>query len=160
MKQSVKTPKNKKQKDTQMPLHLRYSGIRVLDVLRFKISRTAVLLDHFSFWRSPLLWLIIFINITVSYLCLAYLFRRPDLPPAIPLLYFSHETSTVQVTQSTVYTLFFAHLVVQALVLYSAARLFYKVKHVSFFILISALLTAFLFYTTILKSILLTLPVP
>lgn len=150
--------KNKKQKEPQLHLGLEYTGNKTLERIRYKSRKFFIFLDQFAFWRSPLLWLFLFVNIVIGYLFFTSFHSASNLPPTIPLLYYLPSAKSIIVPTDYVPMTFGIHWILQAVCIYLAAKQFYRLKLFSNFILLSATLSSLLFFVAIFKSITVTLP--
>lgn len=158
MNQSEK--KSKREKEPQLRLGLEYSGNKLFDYLRYRINKWIIVLDQFSFWRSPLLWLVIFMNGTFTYGVFHLLLTERSFPPTIPLLYYLPDPSAALFSVTQIPYLILFYLIGQAILVYLSARLFYRAKDLSSFTLFTASLITLLFFVTLYKSILLIRPAP
>lgn len=149
--------KNKEDKEKQLPLEIEYKGNKTFERLHYKSSKIFVILDQFAFWRSPLLWLLIFVNLGLSYAFL-HLYYSVDTPPAIPFLYYIPDDNDVLVPTVSLPLFLLAHSVLQFICVYISAKMYYKLKHYSRFIILASILVTLFFYTTMFKSLMLTLP--
>jgi hypothetical protein len=149
---------DKKQREKQLSLGIEYRGNKTVERIHYKSRRIFLLLDQFAFWRSPLLWLLIFVNAGLGYLFLS-LFFSADTPPTIPLMYYLANESDALVPAISLPFFVAAHFVLQAAGVYVAGRMYYKLKQYSRFLLMASIVVTMLFYATMFKSLTLTLPI-
>ena len=149
---------SKKNDKPQMSLGLEYSGNRLLQFLSFRTKKYVNIIEQFSYWRSPLVWLLIFLNVVFAYSLISFVSGTAGIPPEIPLFPFSPQIDGVMFDTSLVSTLVIIFGLTQFIVILISFRLYYKLKDLSQFVLaISALLTV-LFFLALYKSIEITLP--
>lgn len=149
--------KDKEEKEKQLPLNIEYKGIKTFERLHYRSSKIFAILDQFAFWRSPLLWLLIYVNLLLSYIFLRH-YYTVDTPPTIPLLYYLPNDNDILVSSSSLPLFLLAHSVLQFTGIYISAKMYYKLKQYSKFIILASLLVTLFFYTAMFKSLILTLP--
>lgn len=147
---------NHKDSDPQLPLGLSFKSSRLIEYLKYRVNKVLVFLDEISFWRLPVLYFVLFIDGTVAYWIIFTVLRWHQLPPQIPILYFSPQVNTLTAT-SDILTLFLFLMVLHVLAIYVSAKLFYKFRQLSVFLLIGCVLSSVLYFLTLYKSISLTL---
>lgn len=151
------TPRPPK-KEPQLVLGLKYSENRFLRFFLYRAQKFTLLLDQLSFWRSPILWLLIFTNGMLFYLLYPSLISE-KLPPGIPIFNYALTTNSVLFPSENLFYFLGAFLGAQLFSVYIASRTYYRLKQLSLFILLSSILSTFLFGVTMYKSISLTLPI-
>jgi hypothetical protein len=149
--------KDKEEKEKQLPLEIEYKGNKTFERLHYKSSKLFIILDQFAFWRSPLLWLLIFVNIGLAY-GFMHLYLSIEAPPAVPLLYYLSDDKDIPVPALSLPLFLLVHSVLQCTGVYVSARMYYKLKQYSRFIMLASILVTLLFYATMFKSLTLTLP--
>lgn len=149
---------NKKDvKDPQLSLGLSFRNSRLAEYLRYKITKLLILLDEVSFSRLPILYLVIFIDATLGYWLYFVVLRSRQLPPYLPILYFSPQVNTLTATNDLL-NLFFFLIALHLLSIYVSSKIFYKLRQLSNLLLLCCVLTSILFFITTYKSASLSLP--
>lgn len=151
------TPKNRN-KEPQLALGLKYSENRIIRFILYRARRISLILDQLTFWRSPVLWLLLFLNGVLIYSLLPLL-TSDKLPPDVPIFYYGLTTETILFPSDWLEYLFAGFLATQFVSILVSSGLYYRLKQLSFFILLSSILTTFLFGITVFKSVTLTLPI-
>ncbi len=151
---------SKSKSEPQLQLGLHFSGLRLLEYIRFRFKKLLIFLDQLSFWRAPALWLIFFLNGTASYMLFNTIrSERSVLPPNIPLLFFADTTYGSLLSTDSLMHVLIIQLLFQLLIVILAFRISLRLKQLSKFMLIISILSSTLFYITLYKSLWLTLPI-
>lgn len=149
--------KSSKESDPQLSLGLSFKDLRLVEYARYRISKTLIMLDEVSFWRLPVLYFMICIDLTVGYWLYFSVIRSGLLPPFIPILYYAPQVDTITASND-ILGLYFFLIALHILLVYVASKLFYRLRPLSVLVLLGCILTTLLFTVTIYKSASLTLP--
>ncbi|MEA3357114.1 MAG: hypothetical protein U9Q67_01650 [Patescibacteria group bacterium] len=150
-------PKNN-QTQPQMDMDLKLSGIPFLQRLRFRSKKMSRLLDQFIYWRSALLWFVIFINTALPLLMTAFLYKHiRNLPSEVILLHFSQDTEYRFINTSDLTIVILVNLFIQCGAAIIGSKLYFKLKQVSILILLCSILSAILTYISIYKTLMMFL---
>lgn len=155
----MKIPSKRRKKPIQIDLDLEYKGIAFFQRLRLKVKRISLILDQFSFWRSALLWFVIFINTALSIYTTVFIYNNQEiLPPTIPLLSFiqNPEQQFIKITQISL--IIIGNLTIQFISIIISARNFFKLKYISHMILVSSLISTIILFISIYKTLIMVLP--
>jgi hypothetical protein len=147
----------KTESDPQLSLGLSFKDARLLEYIRYRVSKLMIVLDEISFWRLPSLYLVLFVDGTIAYWLFFSILKGHELPPVIPILNFSPQVDTLTAT-GDILTLFFFLIVLHILSVYVSGKLFYRFRHLSVLLLSGCVLSSILYVLTVYKTISLTLP--
>ena len=143
--------------DPQLALGLSFKGSRLLEFMKYKVGKFMILLDEVSYWRQPLLYLIMFIDGILGYWLFSIVLRSGLLPPKVPLLFYSVKTDTLIRSNDTLF-LFLFLLALHVLAIYISSKLFYRFRQLSTFILLACCFSSIIFFISVYKSLSLTFP--
>ena len=150
----------RKNDEPQIKMGLKFSGSKVLEYLRHRLRTVTTLLDQYTFWRSPILWLILFMNVVFTYVILTQILKTNLLPPSIPLFYYTSKSAPLLIEVDIIPYIIVIYLSLQMIGIFVASKLYFRLKTLSTFTLLVCILATFLFYLALYKSITLTLPLP
>ena len=151
--------KTKNQSKPQLKLGLGYSGSKFFQFISYRIKRYVVLLEQFSYWRSPLVWLLIFLNVVFSYAIISFSSSAHSLPPEISLFHYAGRLQDILFDSSLIPILVVIFGLIQFIVLLISSHIHYKLRDLSQFILAISVLLTILFFLSLYKSISVTLPI-
>ncbi len=154
-KKKVSKPK----KETQMKLGIKYHGIPFFQRIKSRVWKTSVVLEQFVYWRSPLVWLSVFVNASFSILVATWFFSKTDvMPPFVPLFYYFHEIERTMIASSYIPLIIGVNVLMQLLLMIINAKIFLTSRGLSRFLMCCTTLIALLFYAAIYKTISLSIP--
>jgi len=145
---------SRKSKQPQIQMGLKFSGNSVIKVLQYRITRLSAILDQYLFWRTPLLWFNIFLNVAASTYTLTWLYSNLDkLPREVSLWYYFLEESNRFYSSSNIPELLIVNAVFQAISLLLAHKVSQRFRPLSMFLLICICIASITFYLALYKSI-------
>lgn len=152
----MKTNVNKKSRNEakQIPLGIKQKGIPFIQRFIYRMRKTSLLLDRFAYWRSPLLWLVIFINLVCGIALIVIMFQNWGLlPQQIPILYY-HQTQELRfISPTLIVEIIFIQVFLQFVTLILGGRIVYKYKRISIYTLIISCISSVAFFASVYKAI-------
>ena len=146
--------KNRKKKQTQIKMGLKYTGGSIFKKIQFRISRFSILLDQYMFWRTPLLWFDIFLNVAASIFATTWIYSNTDkLPGEVSLWYYFFEDIRRFSSSTDIISLVFIHLTIQMITLVIAYKISPRFRPLATFLLVCICITSISFYIAIYKSL-------
>ncbi|MFH1547135.1 MAG: hypothetical protein ABIC57_01460 [bacterium] len=144
--------REKRQK--QIKMGLKYTGGNIFQKIQFRISKFSTLLDQYLFWRTPILWFDVFINIAASIFVTTWLYTNyNNLPEDVSLWYFFFDESRRFVSLTEIINLVFIHLLIQAITLLIAYKVSSRFRPLANFLLVCICIASLTFYIALYKSL-------
>lgn len=144
----------KSKKESQMEMGLRYSGSNLFKLIRYRLSKISTLLDQYMFWRSPLLWFVIFINIGATVFSTTWIYSNiTKLPDQVALFYFNFDQSNRFIEIPDLVTFIFLNLGLQVVTVMLASKVSTRFKPLSSFLLTCSAITSLAFYIALYKAL-------
>jgi hypothetical protein len=145
-------------KPKQIDMNLKYSNFSFLNKWFYKLRKSAMMLEQFNFWRSPLLWLQIFtVSFTTIYSAIFLYQRRTDLPNQISLFYFQQNPDLRYINTDSILILIAVNILFQLISMFISSKVFFKCKFLSNFVLINSIFSNIFLNIAIFKILRLTL---
>jgi len=142
-----------------MNMALEHRGFALFQRLGSKLRRISLILDQFSYWRSALLWLVIFINTTFSIYTTIFIYNnQQNLPSTIPLLFFIQNPEQQFIKTTQISLIIIGNLAIQLISISISAKNFFKLKYISHMILVCSLSSTIILFVSIYKSLSMVLP--
>ena len=146
--------KKSKKKQTQIKMGLKYSGGSIFKRIRYRISKFSILLDQYMFWRTPLLWFDIFLNVTATILSTTWIYSNWDkLPDKVSLWYYFFDDIKRFNSSTDIINLIFIHLAIQTVSLLLAYKISPRFRPLATFLLVCICIASLSFYIAIYKSL-------
>ncbi len=150
--------RTKEEERPQMGMDLQFSRFSFLHKLLYQLKRSAWVLEQFSFWRSPILWLQIFVTtFTTIYGAIFIYQKRIDLPDKIPLLYFRQDVASRLINTDTVLIILAVNVALQIVSIFVSSRIYFKFKFLSHFLILCSIISNIFFNLALFKVLRLTL---
>jgi hypothetical protein len=158
---SSSKPRNQKKnspifgnKQPQIQMGLKFSGSSLFKKIRYKLSSISTLLDQYMFWRSPLLWFIVFVNAGSTIFATTWLYSNLDkLPDQIALFYYHFDQSNRFLNTQDLTSFIFLNVFIQAVMIIIASKVSQRFKPLSTFLLTCAAITSITFYIALYKAL-------
>jgi hypothetical protein len=149
---------NKDLKEPQLDMNLKFSNFAFVNKIIYRLKKSTAFLDQFNFWRSPVLWLQIFvITFTTIYGAIFIYQKRTLLPDEIPLFFFQQETTARFINIDAVLILMAGNILLQIISIFISSRVFFKFKFLSHFVLLNSIVSNIVFNLALFKVLRLTL---
>jgi hypothetical protein len=151
-------PKSDASRDNQLNMDLKFSRLSFIHKIIYKAKKSSVILDQFNYWRSPILWLQIFvITFTTVYGAIFIYQKRTELPNTIPFFFFQQDVTARFIPTDSVLILMAVNIIFQFFSIYVASKTFFKFKFLSTFILINSIVSNIIFNLALFKVLRMTL---
>jgi hypothetical protein len=106
------------------------------------------------FWRTPLLWFDIFLNVTASIFITTWIYSNNDkLPGEVSLWYYFFEDVKRFSSSTDIINLVFIHLTVQMVTLLIAYKISPRFRPLATFLLVCICIASISFYVALYKSL-------
>lgn len=146
--------KKLKFKRPQIEMGLKYSGSSLLGAVHFRLKKFSTLFNQFIFWRSPLLWFIVFVNASATTFLTTWIYANMDkLPSEITFHYYLFEQSAKFITITDTINKIFVHIFIQFVTLIIASRISPRFRQLSTFILVCSAITSLAFFLALYKAL-------
>lgn len=140
-------------------MNLKYKGIPFIQSLIHKMRNFSIILEQFNYWRSGLLWFVIFTNLAVSILVAYKIYSfQADLPKELPIILSQQTSESKFISTPYILIALSVNIAIQIISIAIGGKLYFRLKHVSFFILVCSTVASALFFLSINKSINMALP--
>ncbi|MBN2101111.1 hypothetical protein JW710_04465 [Candidatus Dojkabacteria bacterium] len=143
-----------KEKPSQLGLGIKYKGSPFLQRVSLRYRRISRIMDQFSYWRSPVLWLAIFLNTSLSIITAVYFYNNiTKIPSSIALFYYYQSPSKRFINSTNVILIVLTNLIVQLFAIIVGGRLYFKSKTLAYFIQTISIITTLALFISIYKPL-------
>jgi hypothetical protein len=157
MKTKLSTSKLKpkvSRKQTQISMSLKFPGSNLFKQIKHRFSKISTLLDQYMFWRSPLLWFIVFVNAGSTILITTWIYSNLDkLPDQVSIFYYHFNQSSRFIETTDITSFIFLNIFLQIVMILIASKVSQRFKPLSTFLLTCSTITSITFYIAIYKSL-------